>query len=119
MVQISVKTNTAKFNAWGKTTKLNAQTALRMMGQEILNTSKVLAPKKDGTLRRTGTVKTIPDGVQIRYGDGIKYAMYQERGMRADGSHIVRNYTTPGTGAHYLERTSKNVIKNGIKRYMR
>lgn len=39
------------------------------------------------------------------------YAAYQERGMRADGSHIVRRYSRPGSGAHYLANAGNVVAK--------
>ena len=32
------------------------------------------------------------------------YAGYQYYGMRKDGSHVVRNYTTPGTGPYWDKR---------------
>ena len=32
------------------------------------------------------------------------YARYQYYGMREDGTHIVNNYTTPGTGPYWDKR---------------
>ena len=32
------------------------------------------------------------------------YARYQYYGMREDGSHVVKNYTTPGTGPYWDKR---------------
>lgn len=32
------------------------------------------------------------------------YAAYQERGAREDGSHLVRNYSTPGTSKGFFRR---------------
>ena len=32
------------------------------------------------------------------------YARYQYYGMREDGSHVVKNYTTPGTGKYWDKR---------------
>lgn len=40
------------------------------------------------------------------------YAAYQERGMRADGSHAVRHYTTGGTGKGFFRRAIDGVVKN-------
>lgn len=40
------------------------------------------------------------------------YASYQERGMRADGSRKVKNYTTPGTGPHFAEKAVKKTVEN-------
>lgn len=39
------------------------------------------------------------------------YASYQERGMRRDGSHKIKHYTTAGTGPWY----AKNAVKRGMK----
>ncbi len=40
------------------------------------------------------------------------YSAYQERGARADGSHIVKHYTTPGTSAGWFKRAIDSVVKN-------
>lgn len=40
------------------------------------------------------------------------YASYQEAGHRADGSHRVKNYTTPGTDSGFFVRAIDSVIKN-------
>jgi len=40
------------------------------------------------------------------------YAAYQERGMRRDGSHVVRNYSTPGTSAGFFHRAIEVVARN-------
>jgi len=39
----------------------------------------------------------------------LPYAEYQERGMAADGSRVVKNYSRPGSGAHFLEDAVKIV----------
>ena len=46
------------------------------------------------------------------------YAAYQERGMRADGSHRVRKYSRPGSGPHYLARAA-GVVQQKIGSYFR
>lgn len=40
------------------------------------------------------------------------YAAYQERGARADGSHVVRHYTTSGTSAGWFMRAINAVIRH-------
>jgi hypothetical protein len=40
------------------------------------------------------------------------YAAYQERGMRYDGSHVIRKYTTPGTGKGWFNYALQTVAKN-------
>lgn len=41
-----------------------------------------------------------------------EYAAYQERGMRADGSHRVRNYSTSGTSAGWFKRAVNTVLRS-------
>lgn len=38
------------------------------------------------------------------------YAAYQERGMRKDGSHPVRNYSTAGTSKGFFKRAIGKVV---------
>lgn len=40
------------------------------------------------------------------------YAAYQERGARADGSHRVRNYSTPGTSSGWFKRAIDGVLSH-------
>lgn len=40
------------------------------------------------------------------------YAAFQERGRRADGSHMVKHYTTAGTGAGFFTRAIGMVLRN-------
>lgn len=41
-----------------------------------------------------------------------EYASYQERGMRKDGTRIVKNYTTGGTSAGFFQRAIDAVVRN-------
>lgn len=34
----------------------------------------------------------------------VVYAAYQERGMRADGTNVIKNYTTGGTSSGFFRR---------------
>lgn len=43
------------------------------------------------------------------------YASYQYYGMREDGTHVVQNYTTPGTGSYWDERMVNVEINEVIK----
>lgn len=42
----------------------------------------------------------------------VAYAAYQERGMRKSGSHVVRNYSTPGTSKGFFKRAIQAVRRN-------
>lgn len=55
-------------------------------------------PMDEGNLRTNVDVQTD----KIVYES--PYARYQYYGMREDGSHVVKNYTTPGTGTYWDKR---------------
>lgn len=79
--------------------------ALERMRQDIWILSQFKVPRKSGTLKSSGKQKKIGRlHHQVSYGETAAedYAAYQHRGMRRDGSHIVRNYTTAGTQKDYL-----------------
>lgn len=52
-----------------------------------------------GMLRKEHLIYPEGDGVVIEYTQ--PYSRYQYYGVRADGSHRVQNYTTPGTGPYW------------------
>lgn len=68
-------------------------------------------PVKNGVMKSATTHFRSPRG-GYRVEIGKEYATYQERGMRADGSHVVRNYSTPGTSKGFFKRAINGVIKN-------
>lgn len=51
-----------------------------------------------------GNLRTIVDIQPTSITYESPYARYQYYGMRADGSHKVKNYTTPGTGPYWDRR---------------
>lgn len=104
-------------------TELNTKNALKAMADATLQRARMLAPMSAieghaGTLRATGLVSVENGGYTtvVRFGNGIPYARYQEFG--GDGKRVVRNYTTPGTQAHYLRDAGNSVAKEGIKNYL-
>lgn len=74
-------------------------------------------PKRNGDLRTVVDLRTN----SITYQS--PYAEYQYYGERADGSHQVQNYTTPGTGPYWDERMISadmdSVIEKVQERYGR
>ena len=49
------------------------------------------------------------------------YATYQYYGVREDGSHKVKNYTTPGTGPYWDKRmwsVEKKTVINEVQDYL-
>lgn len=90
--------------------------AVDKMGNAIKEQARVRAPKLNGDLRKSGRIEESKDKVVIIYGGGnVPYGAYQERGHRYDGSYQVKRYTTPNTGAHYLEDAGKRNTQKGIK----
>lgn len=79
--------------------------ALERMRQDIFILSQFKVPKKKGTLQGSGKQKKIGRlHHQVSYGESAAqaYTSYQHRGMRRDGTHVVRKYTTAGTQKDFL-----------------
>lgn len=66
-------------------------------------------PMRDGNLRKNVMVTN----QAIYYMS--PYAEYQYRGQRKDGSHKVKNYTTPGTGHHWDQRMKSAEMDDLLK----
>lgn len=66
-------------------------------------------PRRDDNLR---TIVDIQDD-SITYESN--YARYQYYGMRKDGSHVVKKYTTPGTGSYWDKRMVSAEIQDVVK----
>lgn len=66
-------------------------------------------PMKDNLLR---TVVDIRENT-ITY--EMPYAHYQYVGMREDGSHKIRHYTTPGTGPYWDRRMVSAEINDVVQ----
>lgn len=100
--------------AWFQHKQVKINKALEAMGNSVAATAQMTAPKLHNNLAKSGQVKKYPSAVAISFGGSLGYGSYQERGMRADGTRVVKKYTTPNTGAHYLENAGKTVVKKGI-----
>ena len=66
-------------------------------------------PKDNGDLR---TIVDIQSN-SITY--EMPYARYQYYGMRDDGTHVVKNYTTPGTGPYWDKRMVSAEMQDVVK----
>ena len=69
-----------------------------------------------------GDLRTIVDiGTDyIKY--EVPYARYQYYGVRDDGTHVVHNYTTPGTGTYWDKRmwsAEKESVVSEVANYVR
>lgn len=89
--------------------------ANRLLLEDIHRRANKTTPFRAGDLREQVSKR-------VEEMDGIivwqqPYAAYQERGSRADGSHVVRNYTTPGTGPHYAANAVEEVMNGDLTKY--
>jgi hypothetical protein len=74
--------------------------------KEVLINAKTRAPYKKGPLRSNSDAHQIGK-LHQRISFWLEYAAYQEFG--GDGKRVIRNYTTPGTGKHYLKKSGDEV----------
>lgn len=93
-----------------KTKTENATTVvLRQMLDDTYVMSIPVTPLKDGHLRAAINRRmTSPKAGFIEW--LAPYASYQDRGMRADGSRVVRNYTTAGTHSRFASESVAKVL---------
>lgn len=82
---------------------------LREFAEQVVNVAQPNTPKDRGNLARDVVKQVLALKGKIKW-DKV-YASYQERGMRRDGTHRVRNYTTPGTGPHFAKNAINTVVK--------
>lgn len=116
-----------------KAFNIRVNAALESMAQSTLAISRPKAPKKTGWLRYSGHVTVAvskPNGYgtnswrnaaandyYVVYGhEHVPYARYQEYG--GDGRRVIRNYTTPGTGARFLRDAAERVKERGIEAFL-
>lgn len=102
---------------WLKGKESLADKALDAMAKSILAAARLRAPMSEngGGLRDSGRIEKSKNSVSVIYGGkGVPYGAYQERGHRRDGSHQVRRYTTPNTGARFLKDAGERNTKKGI-----
>ena len=102
---VIVKTDRQKFNkVIGKASGMAAYA----LAEQMLADSEKFVPysggsiQSAGNLRESGKVVKGEDGAYYLVWDTV-YALYQWYGIRADGTHKVTHYTTPGTGKQWVE----------------
>lgn len=87
--------------------------ALERMAGDIVKVAKIRVPFEHGHLMKSikaSRIKPLHHRVVV----DSDYAAYQERGMRRNGSHVVRRYSTPGTGAHYLRDAGRSISDKAL-----
>lgn len=97
---IEIKTNRA---AWKATLKAGAEAASAALAEQMMSDSRDKIPD-DGehTLRDISRIEKVDTGERDLVWSNA-YAGYQWYGMRIDGTHVVENYTTPGTGKAWVD----------------
>ena len=91
--------------------------ANRLIIEDIHRTSLHNTPMLSSQLRRNVTKTVVPETYTGTIIWRQCYAAYQERGMRADGTHVVKNYTTPGTGKDFAKNAVNETLKHVEKFY--
>lgn len=91
--------------------------ANRLIIEDIHRTSLHNTPMLSSQLRRNVTKTVVPETYTGTIIWRQCYAAYQERGMRADGTHVVKNYTTSGTGKDFAKNAVKETLKHVEKFY--
>ena len=66
-------------------------------------------PQDNGDLRTIVDIQ--PDSITYE----SNYARYQYYGVREDGTHQVKNYTTPGTGPYWDKRMVSAEMQDVVK----
>lgn len=118
-----VKTNRA---AWKATLEAGAEAASQALAEQMKSDSWDFIPD-DGEhdLRNIGRIEKIDTGQRDLVWSSV-YAAYQWYGMRIDGTHVVENYTTPGTGKAWVDtakaqrkdvwdKVAQNAFARGMK----
>lgn len=113
-MSVVVKTDRKK---WAGVVNNAAGKAAYALAEQILADSEQYVPysggssQSAGNLRESGKVVKGDSGTMYVVYDTV-YALYQWYGIRADGTHAVKNYTTAGTGKQWVEKAkAKNIAK--------
>lgn len=103
---VQIKTNKA---LWKSITDAAADFASAALAEQMMGDSSDYIPKSAGDDRREGgslsdigKIEKTAEGERALVWDNV-YAGYQWFGARADGTHEVENYTTPGTGKAWVD----------------
>lgn len=79
---------------------------LRQMGEDFYRLSQPITPMKTGNMRQNVLRQVDGDTVHITWMEN--YSLFQN-----DPRRPIRNYTTPGTNSHFIEKTIPAVTDEG------
>lgn len=105
-MSVIVKTDKAK---WINAINHATDVAAYALAEQMLADSEKFVPfsagssQSAGNLRESGKVVKGESGRYYLVWDTV-YALYQWFGVRADGTHKVHHYTTPGTGTQWVDK---------------
>lgn len=108
-MSVIVKTDKQK---WINAINNASDVALYALAEQMLQDSEKFVPYSGGSsqsaggLRESGTIVQGESGRLYLVWDTV-YALYQWFGVRADGTHKVKNYTTAGTGKQWVEKAKE------------
>ena len=101
-----IKTDRAK---WKAVLEAGAEAASAALAEQMMSDSIDKIPRsagdervEGGSLSDIGRIEKLDTGERDLVWSNA-YAAYQWYGMRADGTHVVENYTTPGTGKAWVD----------------
>lgn len=101
------------FNKYKSAMNSAKELVVSALAEQILADSTDFVPysagsrQSAGALRESGRVdKGQETGERYVTWDTV-YALYQWFGVRADGTHVVKNYTTPNTGKEWVYMAEK------------
>jgi hypothetical protein len=103
---VIVKTDRAK---WAQAIEKATSLAKYALAEQMLADSEKFVPYSAGSiqsaghLRERGHLEPGESGRLYLVWDTV-YALYQWFGVRADGTHKVSKYTTPGTGTQWVDK---------------
>jgi hypothetical protein len=108
-MSVIVKTNKQK---WVNEINKASGVAAYALAEQMLADSEKFVPfsagssQSAGGLRESGHVVKGEGGTMYLVYDTV-YALYQWFGIRADGTHKVKNYTTAGTGRQWVDKAKE------------
>lgn len=101
-------------NQWASEQAFTIDRIEQHMSGAILSRAIMLAPKDTGMLHASGRITRETQGRAVRFGDAeVPYARIHEL-----GGMTGRNYATPITAKHYLQKAGDSVAKENIKKYV-
>lgn len=97
---VTVKTDK---NVWKNVIEAASEKSADALAEQMMNDSlKKIPDDGEHTLRDIGKIENTGIGSRTLVWNNA-YAGYQWFGMRSDGTHVVKHYTTPGTGSAWVE----------------